>query len=64
MPNPIRLPLVESVEPRLADVDKDGLASNIFFEKSSSGYSYATKRPGITVGATGSGYGYPGHGYC
>lgn len=48
MADPIRIPLVEDVEPRLSDSNKDGLASNVFYDKTKAGQIYATKRPGIT----------------
>jgi len=50
-----RLPIVESLEPRSSSSDKDGLASNIFFEKAQNGVTYAVKRPGISSYAAGSG---------
>lgn len=51
----LRLPLVEGLEQRLPGSDKDGLSSNVFFDKSSQGTVYATKRPGITSYVSGSG---------
>lgn len=55
MVDPIRVPLVEDVEPRLSSSNKDGLASNVFYDKSKAENIYATKRPGITNYVTGSG---------
>lgn len=55
MADPIRIPLVEDVEPRLADSSKDGLASNIFYDKNKAGQIYATKRPGLTSYVAGQG---------
>lgn len=51
----LRLPLLEDVEPRLADSSKDGLASNVFFDKNKQGTTYATKRPGLTSYVVGQG---------
>lgn len=55
MADPIRIPLVETLEPRLADSTKDSLASNVFYDKGQNGSVYATKRPGLTsyISATG-----------
>jgi hypothetical protein len=47
MVDPIRIPLVESLEPRLSDSDKDGMASNVYYDKQQDGKIFATKRPGI-----------------
>jgi hypothetical protein len=55
MSEPIRIPLVESIDTRLPGDSKDGLASNIFYDKGSNGTIYATKRPGITSYLSGSG---------
>lgn len=55
MTDPIRIPLVEDIEPRLADSSKDGLASNIFYDKNKAGQVFATKRPGITSYISGTG---------
>lgn len=55
MVDPIRIPLVEDMEPRLSGSAKDGLAANVFYDKSKSGQVYATKRPGITLNTAGSG---------
>jgi hypothetical protein len=43
----IRIPLVEGLEPRLSDSDKDGMASNVYYDKQQDGKIFATKRPGI-----------------
>jgi hypothetical protein len=66
MTETIRLPLVEDLEPRLADSNKDGLSSNIFYDKNKSGNTYAVKRPGISsyVSAQGVGLGiFLGYGW-
>lgn len=66
MAQPIRLPLVEQIEPRLADSSKDGLASNVFYDKNTKGDVFAVKRPGITsyASATGTGLGiFLGYGW-
>lgn len=55
MADPIRIPLVETLEPRLADSTKDSLASNIFYDKGQNGAVYATKRPGLTSFVAGQG---------
>jgi hypothetical protein len=55
MPEPFRLPLTETIEPRDATSAKDGLASNVFYEKDSKGTVFAVKRPGIATHITGSG---------
>jgi hypothetical protein len=47
MVEPIRIPLVEGLEPRLSDSDKDGMASNVYYDKQQDGKIFATKRPGI-----------------
>ena len=55
MENRFRLPVVEDVEPRLASVDKDGVATNVFYDKNKKGDFFATKRAGITTYISGSG---------
>jgi hypothetical protein len=57
MSEPIRIPLIESIEARSASSDKDGMASNIFFDKDSKGTTFATKRPGISILQSGAGLG-------
>jgi hypothetical protein len=57
MSEPIRLPLVEGLEPRLADSDKDGLSSNVYYDKQQDGKTFAVKRPGITSILAGLGQG-------
>lgn len=57
MSNPIRVPLVTTIEPRLAEVDKDALASNVFYDKAQDGSTFAAKRPGLTSYLSGSGQG-------
>lgn len=56
MAEPIRLPLVEQVEPRLSDSVKDGLASNLLYDKEDIAV-YAVKRPGLTSYISGVGNG-------
>lgn len=43
-----RQPILEEIGSRLATTDKDGLASNVFFDKNKKGTIYATKRAGLT----------------
>jgi hypothetical protein len=55
MSEPIRIPLVETIETRLPGSDKDGLSSNVFYDKGINGTTYASKRPGIASYISGSG---------
>lgn len=52
--NPIRLPLVENLEPRSATATKDSLTSNLFYDKDDTAV-YAVKRPGISSYLSGQG---------
>jgi hypothetical protein len=45
---PIRLPLVSGISTRLPGEEKDGMASNVYYDKQQDGKIFATKRPGIT----------------
>lgn len=55
MADPIRVPLLESIEPRLATSDKDAVSTNIFYDKAQNGVVYANKRPGLGANISGSG---------
>jgi hypothetical protein len=55
MAKSLRIPLVETVEQRQPDVNKDGLAKNVFYDVNTKNETYATKRPGFEVLITGSG---------
>lgn len=56
MADPLRLPLYAPLTSRDSSLDKDSLATNVFYD-SVEGSSYATKRPGIETLITGSGQG-------
>lgn len=51
----LRLPLVETVEPRLAGTNKDGLSKNVFIDKNTRNEFFSAKRPGIDLFVTGAG---------
>lgn len=60
MDSSIRLPLTQGFEPRDNTLKKDELSTNIIYDKSVNGTTYAVKRPGLSsfIGALGKPTGY------
>ena len=54
----LRIPLVETIESRDTNLDKDAIIVNAYIEANPEGSKFAIKRPGNTLKISGGGTGY------